>query len=147
MAWDFNKRPELWNSVMDFYYWDSPHKQITADFRGKVVNVHDGDTISVETAFRDFNTKVRMIGIDSLELNAGGHKAKNWLESQILNQQVDILVDPQERVGKWGRILGQVIFQGMNMNEMAIINGMAVPFDQRDELANRSFEKAIEATF
>lgn len=144
MAWDFKARPELWSGIsMDLYYFDSPHKQITESFKARIVKVHDGDTVTVRTDFRDFDFPVRMIGIDARELNAQGHSARDWLESIVLNQNVDILVDPNERVGKWGRILGQIIHQGINLNELAVIEGMAVPFDQRNELANRAEEKSL----
>jgi endonuclease YncB( thermonuclease family) len=143
VAWDFVARPELWNGLpMDIYYFDSPHKQITEDFEGVVSKVHDGDTFTIDTKFRNFGTKVRMVGIDSLELNVGGGKARDWLKSKIEGKRVDIILD-EERVGKWGRILGTVIANGMNINDLAIIEGMAVPFDRRNELANRSSENAF----
>ena len=37
MVHDFKAFPELTNSQMDLYYWDSPHKQITDDFDAVVV--------------------------------------------------------------------------------------------------------------
>jgi endonuclease YncB( thermonuclease family) len=148
MAWDFKARPELWNGMaMEMYYADSPHPQIFHDFEGKVTRVHDGDTFTIKTDFRDFEFPVRMIGIDSLEMNAGGQVAQKWLESQILGKTIDVIVDPKERVGKWGRILGVVFAGGMNINELSIIEGMSVPFDQRNELANRAADKASEAIF
>jgi len=138
MAWDFKTNPELWNSVVDFYYWDSPHKQIFEDFTARVVKVHDGDTISVMWDERDFAFPVRLIGLDAPELHQGGHPSRNWLEEMILDKEVDILVDRQDRVGKWGRILGVVVSDGMNVNELSMIEGMSVPFDRRNELENRS---------
>jgi len=51
MAHDFKKFPELTNNQMQIYYFESPHKQITEDFKARVVDVHDGDTIKVEVDF------------------------------------------------------------------------------------------------
>ena len=45
MPHDFKLFPELTNSQMQIYYWDSPHKQITKNFMAKVLRVKDGDTI------------------------------------------------------------------------------------------------------
>tara|TARA_Y100000310_G_C20702423_1_gene831093 strand:+ start:10267 stop:10689 length:423 start_codon:yes stop_codon:yes gene_type:complete len=134
VAWDFKERPELWNSVVDFYYWDSPHKQIFEDFTAKVVKVHDGDTITVQWAERSFDFPVRLLGIDAPELNAGGEASKQWLEQLLLDKEVDVLIDPEERVGKWGRILGTVMADGLNVNELSVSEGMSVPFDRREEL-------------
>ena len=48
MAHDFKNFPELTNRQMQVYYFESPHKQVTEDFRGRVIKVTDGDTIRVE---------------------------------------------------------------------------------------------------
>jgi len=133
MAHDFKAFPELTNSQMDFYYADSPHVQIFTDFEATVVKVHDGDTITVRWHERDFDFPVRLIGIDAPEMNAGGLESKLWLEKQILNQKVEILIDKNQRVGKWGRILGQVFHNGMNINQESLMEGMSVPFDRRRE--------------
>jgi len=133
MAHDFKRFPELANSQMDFYYFASPHKQILYDFRGFVVKVIDGDTIRVKCAFRDFDFPVRMLDTNAPEMNEGGEAAKSWLEGQILNEEVDILINPQQRVGKWGRLLGTIVHKGLNINEASIQAGVATPFDKRDE--------------
>ena len=43
---DFIKYPELSNRDIERLQFQSPHKQITADFMAEVVKVHDGDTMS-----------------------------------------------------------------------------------------------------
>ncbi len=72
MAHDFVRFPELRNSQLDFYYWESPHKQIFEDFIATVVKVTDGDTIRVETDFRDFDFPVRFLDIAAPELRKKG---------------------------------------------------------------------------
>ena len=47
MVHDFNRFPELTTSQMAESYFESPHKQVSGDFRATVVKVHDGDTITV----------------------------------------------------------------------------------------------------
>ena len=133
MAHNFNTHPELSNAQMRFYYWDSPFKQITKDFTAHVEKVHDGDTITVSCDFRDFSFPIRFLGTNAPELNEdGGHESRNWLETLLLNQDIEIEIDPKQRVGKWGRILGNIIFNGLNINEMSIREGWATTFEDRN---------------
>ena len=136
MEHDFKKFPELTNSQMDFYYFKSPHKQIFDDFVGKVVAVTDGDTIKLETNFRDFNFPLRMAEIAAPELKErGGVESKKWLSSKLENQTVDIIINQNNRVGRWGRLIGRVIFQGLDVGEESMNMGFSVPFNQRKEKA------------
>ncbi len=130
MTHDFKRFPELTNSQMIHYYFESPHKQITQDFVGKVVKVTDGDTIRVTTDFRDFSFPIRFMDTDSPEIDTlEGQKAQKWLEKLILGEEIQILIDPQNRVEKWGRLLGEVLFQGMNLNKLSILFNYAVRFE------------------
>jgi len=125
---DFKKFPELTNSQMEFYYFNSPHRQITDDFTAKVIRVIDGDTIRVKWSERDFDFPIRLLNIDAPELKEGGLESKRWLSEEILNKEVDILIDQKQRVGKWGRILGEVMFMGTNLNNLSMDLGYSVPF-------------------
>ncbi len=134
MPWDFKLRPELPNSQIDIYYFQSPHIQILEDFRATVVKVIDGDTIRLRWSERDFDFPLRFLDTNAPEMNEkGGKESKKWLENIILDQFVDILIDPQQRVGKWGRILGKVFFKGMDINEESIRSGHATSFENRRE--------------
>ena len=134
MAHDFVRFPELTTSQMDLYYFESPHKQIFEDFNAKVVKVHDGDTIKVRWKERDFDFPVRFSNIASPEMNEpGGKEAQSWLEAKILNEEVTINVDRHHRVEKWGRLLGKVNFQGLDMGEEEIALGLSKPWLQRNE--------------
>mgnify|MGYP001592965776 CR=1 FL=1 len=131
---DFKNFPELTNEQMDIYYFQSPHKQILNNFRATVVKVHDGDTISVRWHERDFAFPVRFLNIAAPELNeSGGEDSQSWLEAQLLNEEVDILIDPDNRVEKWGRLLGKVLSRGMDMGELSTLAGKSVPWDKRAE--------------
>ena len=125
---DFKKFPELTNHQMQFYYFDSPHRQILEDFRAKVVKVIDGDTIKVKWDERDFDFRVRFSNIAAPEMDEGGRDSKQWLEKEILNEEIDILINPKMRVGKWGRILGEVLHRGLNINELSLQLNYSVPF-------------------
>ena len=47
------------------------------------------------------------------------------------------------RVGKFGRLIGEVVFRGINMNDDLVRNGLATPFGRRREgllpLINKEF--------
>lgn len=131
MAHDFKAFPELTNNQMQFYYFDSPHTQITEDIRARVVKVHDGDTITVQWRGRSFNFPVRFANISAPELNeSGGHEAQSWLEEQILGEEVLLELAPS-RVEKWGRLLANVIHHGMDVGEQEIWSGHATTWEDR----------------
>ncbi|KKL89782.1 hypothetical protein LCGC14_1911250 [marine sediment metagenome] len=128
---DFKLFPELTNSQMQIHYFESPHKQITEDFEGKVVKITDGDTIHVKWSEREKPVVVRFIDTSAPERNeSGGLESANWLEKQIMGEDVQILIEPKLRVGKWGRIIGRVIHLGMDINRMSMETGHAVPFSK-----------------
>ena len=137
MTHDFKRFPELTNNQMTFYYFESPHRQITENFMAKVIKVTDGDTIRVETDFRDFDFPIRFLNTDAPEIREGEEGAiesQQWLENLILNQEVEILIDPQNRVEKWGRLLGEILFQGININKQSILENFAVRFEDREPI-------------
>ena len=134
MAHNFKTFPELTNSQMDLYYWESPHKQITEDFEAVVTKVVDGDTIRVKAEFRDFDFPVRLLNIDTPEKDEDGAKeGKDWLSERILNEGVQIKINRKQRVGKYGRLLGKIIHGGVDIGEQSIVMGHARKFDNKDE--------------
>lgn len=144
MSHDFKNFPELSNSQMNVYYFDSPHQQILEDFDAKVEKVHDGDTITLSTSFRDFQFPMRFLGIDAPELNAGGKEAGDWLRQQIAGEDVQIKIDRNNRVGKYGRLLGRVSFRGMDLGEMMLQLGKVLPFEQRNDGVIPDFNIKLE---
>ncbi len=135
MAHDFKRFPELTNSQMQFYYFQSPHRQITEDFEGKVVDVHDGDTIKVKWSEREKPVIVRLLGIAAAELDEiGGKESQSWLEEQILGEYIQVKIEPKLRVEKWGRILGNIISFGMNINQLSIESGYSDVFTREVNL-------------
>ena len=134
MAHDFNTFPELTNAQMQIYYFESPHQQITQNFTAKVIKVHDGDTITLRTNFRDFDFPMRFIDTNAPELNEdGGHESQQWLEQEIGGEEVEIIVSTDNRVDKWGRLLGRVFFKGMDINELSMRLDKATKFENRNE--------------
>ena len=133
MAHDFKNFPELRNSQLEEMPFDSPHPQITEDFVATVARVHDGDTITLRTDFRDFDFPLRFLDIDAPEMNAGGEEARDWLRGEILGETVQVLVDKRDRVDKWGRLLGRVIHRGLDMGNVMLRLGLVTRFDLRRE--------------
>lgn len=130
---NFNQYPELTNTQLEEMQFESPHKQITEDFDAVVIKVHDGDTITLQTSFRDFTFPLRLLDIDAPEMNAGGEVARDWLIGRILGAAVKILIDPGNRVDKYGRLLGRVLHQGLDIGTEELNMGLAIPFSQRGE--------------
>ena len=58
----------------------------------------------------------------------GGVESRNWLEKQIMDEYITVKINPRLRVGKWGRLLGEVIFEGINLNEQSMREGFARKF-------------------
>lgn len=112
----FSTAIEASNSIISNYY-PVLNKQITGDFFATVVKVHDGDTITLRTAFRDFDFPLRIANIDAPEMNAGGEWAREYLKSKILGKEVLVAINPKNRVGKYGRLIGEVFSGGFNVGE------------------------------
>lgn len=132
---DFKQFPELTNRQMEIYYFESPHKQIVEDFMAKVIKVTDGDTIRVEWEERDFTFPIRLARIAAPELDEeGGPASQSWLEKEILGEEVLIKMTKQ-RVEKWGRLLAEIFFRGLNMGQISIDRGYSLPWERREQHA------------
>ena len=125
---DYYKYPELTNKQIEEYGMFSPHPQITNDFNAKVEKVVDGDTIRLSCEGRNFIFPLRFLNINAPEMNEGGEEAKTWLKNLIEGTEVMIKINRQNRVGKYGRLLGMVLSMGMDVGQMMLDTGRAVPF-------------------
>lgn len=144
MAHDFTRFPELSNSQVQLYYFESPHKQIFEDFDARVEKVIDGDTIKVSCDFRSFDFPVRFLDINAKELSQGGQEAKTFLQNIIENEEVRILINPKKRVGKYGRLLGHVMHRGININEEMLRNGMAIEFGNTEGMILNPIKEVLK---
>lgn len=130
---DWKNFPELSDAQMEQLQFSSPHEQITKDFEAVVVKVHDGDTITLQVDFRDFNFPLRFLDIDAPELNNGGDVSREWLKNKIEGRDVQVRIDPKNRVGKYGRLLGRVFYQGMDIGQEELYLGLVKPFGKKKE--------------
>lgn len=145
MVHDFKAFPELTNSQMDLYYFQSPHKQIFDDFEAECVKVHDGDTITLRVDWRDFDFPLRFSNVSAREMKetptrdtssqmtVDGPTAQKWLESRLKNQDVKIRINPQNRVEKFGRLLGRVELHGIDIGEEMITLGIDATWSNRND--------------
>ena len=134
MVHDFKQWPELTNGQMAYYYFDSPHKQIGEDFDAEVIRVHDGDTVTLRTNFRDFDFPLRFSNIASPELDEkGGLEARDWMIDRILGKLVRIGVNRKNRVEKWGRLLGTVTLDQIDVGLESVLMTDTTTWEQRND--------------
>ena len=95
-----------------------------ADFIGRVVNVHDGDTLSVLVDYQ--KVRVRLVQIDAPELGqAFGRRSKESLASICATQTAFVNGTGKDR---YGRQLGWVTCNGIEANSEQVRRGMAWAF-------------------
>ena len=94
----------------------------TEKYRGEVVSVADGDTITVLTT--DFERiKVRFYGIDCPEKGQPfGEQAKSYLNTLLYGKTVDIEVLDIDR---YSRYVGIVRFNSQSVNNLLMSEGLA----------------------
>ena len=102
--------------------------QVQADtLLGKVINVADGDTITV---LDDTHTqhKIRLTGIDAPEKRqAFGNVSKQSLADMVAGQSVAV---EWVKVDKYGRKLGKVLQAGLDCNLVQVKRGLAWHYKQ-----------------
>lgn len=98
-------------------------------FRGKVISVHDGDTLTVLRGTDQ--VKVRLEGIDAPERGqAFGTAAKKALSSMVYGREVDVTVTGDD---KYGRILGIVSTGEAIANEEMLLKGLAWHYSEYND--------------
>ena len=90
-------------------------------FNGKVVSIHDGDTITVLNGKEQ--TKVRLYGMDAPEKKQDyGQKSRQFLASLIAGQVVE--VEPKGK-DRYKRTLGIIHYKDQDINAQMVLNGYA----------------------
>lgn len=107
----------------------------------EIARVVDGDTVDcvIDLGFSlDYNTRVRLQGIDApesrtrdLEEKHFGNAATQYLQSCIDNA-TEIFIKTELGNGKYGRVLGTLYLDGVNINERMCAEGHAVPYLGQD---------------
>lgn len=96
-----------------------------------IIRVLDGDTVEAEIdlGFRIlYRQKVRLVSINAPELHADrGLAAKARLEQLVLGKQfVRIQTTIHREFEKYGRVLGLLIADGVDVNATMVAEGFAV---------------------
>ena len=95
----------------------------SAEIIGKVVGVSDGDTITVLDNLDKGKFRIRLDKIDAPEKKqAFGNKAKQFLSALIFGKQVTVRY---KAVDRYGRIVGVVYCDGVEINLVMVQNGYA----------------------
>jgi len=127
---------------------------VFADYSGVVLSIHDGDTITIQEKGALKKTKVRLLGVDTPEVDYNGHSqgeiafiARDYLRS-LIPLNAEIVVKPQEKsLDSNGRTLGQIFYNGQDINLLMLKAGQGAlyfiyPFDKKlvNEYAHASGE-------
>src|SRR5574341_193527 len=93
------------------------------EFKGQVVGVSDGDTITVRSGLQTI--KVRLWGIDCPEKRqAFGARAKQFTSEQVFGETVTIVPVDVDR--RYGRLVGEVVLaDGQSLNRELVAVGLA----------------------
>jgi micrococcal nuclease len=91
----------------------------TETFTGQVIDVADGDTITVS---RDgVQEKIRLSAVDCPEsTQEHGQEAKRYTESMVKGKRVRINPETKDQ---YGRTVAMVLINGVNLNEQIVANG------------------------
>jgi len=93
---------------------------------GKVVGVHDGDTITILREKKQY--KIRLDGIDAPELSqAYGQVAKRFASEFAFGKIARVEV---HGIDRYGRYLGEVFVNGQSLNKAILAAGLAWHYKQ-----------------
>ena len=117
--------------------WKDTIPYIPPVSRGRVIKVYDGDTITIATYVHGlpdlYRFSVRLNGIDCPEMRTKNESekavaklAKQRLSDVILGKDVEL---HGVRLEKYGRILAEVWINGVSMNDMLVMERLAVAYD------------------
>ena len=105
------------------------------EYNAHVTKVYDGDTITVDIDL-GFGIVIRKQSIRLLNINTPeirgeereqGLISKNALSEKILGNNI-ILKTHKDSKGKYGRWLGEIFYENVNMNEWLLNEGYAEPY-------------------
>lgn len=96
-----------------------------------VTDVYDGDTITCDIYLGlDItltNQKIRLYGINAPEVRGDnkekGYQVRDYLKELILNKKIELYTLEDKR-GKFGRLLGIIIYDNKNINQNLLDSGL-----------------------
>ncbi len=103
----------------------------SAEIIGKVIGVTDGDTITVSDDMDQGIFRIRLDKIDAPEKKqAFGNKSKQYLSNLIFGRKVSVRF---KAVDRYGRILGVIFCNGVEINLPMVQNGYAWHYSYFDQ--------------
>jgi micrococcal nuclease len=108
------------------------------EYRCEITRVVDGDTVDaiIDLGFDvSYKSRVRLYGIDTpesrtrdLDEKARGKLAGKFLSDAILHANTLIIQTKLDKKGKFGRVLGVIIADDVDLNQALIDNYLAVAY-------------------
>ena len=104
----------------------------TYTYKATIVSVYDGDTVTadIDLGFRVWirDEKLRLSRINTPEVRGvqrpEGLISRDWLRDMILGKEV-IIKTIKDKKGKYGRYIVEIYFDGQNINDLLVENGLA----------------------
>lgn len=101
------------------------------NYKATLIRLIDADTaeFNIQLGFYiNFKAKIRLIGINAPEKNTPeGRAALEWLRS-TLPEGHEVVIDVYKAPEKYGRWMGIVIYNGVNINQELVKSGHAVEY-------------------
>jgi len=109
------------------------------EYKATLVKVVDGDTVDVvmDLGFKImYKQRIRLAGIDTPESRTRDLNEKSWGLAakyrliELLAQNDDFIVRTQiDKKGKFGRVLGELIVNDINLNHQLVLEKLAIPYE------------------
>jgi endonuclease YncB( thermonuclease family) len=124
----------------------APAPQPTAPVAGRVVAVHDADTVTVQAGRTTYHVRLLLVDGPELSQHPWGEAAKWYTTAQLLGRDV-ILEFDHTRPDPYGRTLAYVrpAPDGITFNEAVARAGWAFYYDPGPELALSAAVRKAEA--
>lgn len=108
------------------------------EYKCGVTKIVDGDTVDCEIDLGFdivYKSRVRLYGIDTpesrtkdLDEKARGKLASDFLAQHILHADKLVIQTKLDKKGKFGRVLGVIVADGVDLNQALIDNHLAVAY-------------------
>ena len=117
----------------------------------QVTRVVDGDTVdaNIDLGFDiSYFSRIRLFGIDTPESRTRnkdeklrGLLAKEYIVNALANGKEIVVKTALEKKGKYGRVLGSLVVDGLDLNQDMIAKHLAVAYHGQSRYRSRTFEK------
>jgi endonuclease YncB( thermonuclease family) len=124
----------------------APAPQPTAPVAGRVVAVHDGDTVTVQAGRQTYHVRLLLIDAPELSQHPWGECARLYATAELLGRDVTLEFE-KVRPDPYGRTLAYLrrAPDGTTFNEAIVRKGWAFYYDPGPELSRSRAVRAAEA--